>query len=177
MRQLTCRCVAAAIAVVSTAAAASAQWESPAEARALVSELQSRRADAIAAEDPADTSRFVAALLLPGQLLVVNGSHPAPDAVRGRLRAGDFRGVYMDLQASRDSARRFFVHDLNADGITIAERGQPFDNVYAGADALSCDGDWKAKKLGEDEYLRRVADADARYAEMLRILVHSAAGR
>jgi hypothetical protein len=165
--------ITASIAASLPTTTAAQSWTSPAEARALVAALQARALEAAAAPDPADPSRFMAALLLPGQLLVVSGAHPAPEAVRSRLTAGDHRGVYLDLQSSPDAASRFFVHDLNADGLGIAATGEPFDNVYTSAGSLSCDGQWKAAKLREDEYLDRVRDADGRYAGILRALVQA----
>jgi hypothetical protein len=149
---------------------AAEDWKSRAASRALLEQMDSRQAEAIAARDPETADRFIAALRLPGQLLVVSAAHPSSDLVASRLERGEFRNVYMDLQATPRQDTKFFVQDLNADGIDLEGRGQAFDIVYEGRDSLSCDGRWKSAKMKEDEYRQRVAAADARYARLLTVL-------
>jgi hypothetical protein len=159
------------LAMVLAAQAATAEdWKSRAASRALLEQMDGREAEAIAARDPETPDRFIAALRLPGQLLVVSAAHPSADLVASRLERGEYRNVYMDLQATPHQDTKFFVQDLNADGIDLEGRGQAFDIVYEGRDSLSCDGRWKATKMKEDEYRQRVAAADARYARLLTVL-------
>jgi len=145
-------------------------WKSPAASRALLEQMEGRKADAIAARDPEKPERFVAALRLPGQLLVVSATHPSTDLVAARLERGEYRQIYMDLQGTPQQDSKFFVQDLNADGLDLTGRGLAFDIIYEGRDSLTCDGRWKSAKLKEDEYLQRIGAADARYARLLSVL-------
>ena len=149
-------------------------WKSQAASRTLLAQMEARQADAIAVRDPQDPNRFIAALRLPGQLLVVSAAHPSADLVASRLERGEYRDVYMDLQATPDQDSKFFVQDLTADGIALEGRGQAFDIVYDGRDSLSCNGEWKAAKMKENEYRQRVVEADERYARMLSVLAGQA---
>jgi hypothetical protein len=145
-------------------------WKSKAATRTLIEQMQSRQADAVAVRDPENPARFIAALHVPGQLLVVSASHPSADLVASRLERGEFRNVYMDLQATPQQDSKFFVQDLNADGLELEGRGQAYDIIYDGRDSLACDGEWKSAKMKEDEYRQRIAAADVRYARMLTLL-------
>ena len=145
-------------------------WKSRAATQALLQQMESRNADAIAARDPEDPTRFIAALRLPGQLLVVSAVHPSADLVAGRLDRGEYRDVYMDLQATPQQDTKFFVQDLDADGIALEGRGQAFDIIHEGGTALSCDGKWKSTTMKEDEYRQRITTADERYARLLTVL-------
>lgn len=145
-------------------------WQSTAPARSLVEQMAAVRADAVAVRDPERPERFIAALSLPGQLLVVSAAHPSIDLVAQRLGRGEFRDVYIDLQGTPARDTKFFVHDMSADGLSLDGRGQAYDIVHDGETTLTCDGRWKDAKLKEDEYRDRLEKADARYARMLRLL-------
>ena len=161
---------ATCLALAAASPASADDWKSHPASRALIAQMEARQADAFAVQDPQNPERFIAALRLPGQLLVVSASHPSGDLLAARLQEGDFRNVYMDLQATPQQESKFFVQDLDADGITLAGRGQAFDIVYAGRESLSCDGEWKSAKLKKDEYRERVEQFDTRYARMLTVL-------
>lgn len=145
-------------------------WKSRAASRVLLQEMEARQADAIAVRDPEKPERFVAALRMANQLLVVSATHPSIDLVAARLHRGEYRQIYMDLQGTPRQDSKFFVQDLNADGLELGGRGLAFDIIYDGRDSLTCDGRWKNTKMKEDEYLQRVAEADARYARLLTVL-------
>jgi hypothetical protein len=153
------------------AAPASAEdWQSTQATRSLLAKMESSSADAIAVRDPEKPERFIAALRLPGQLLVVSAMHPSTDLVAQRLERGDYRDVYMDLQGTPARDSKFFVHDMAADGLSLEGRGEAYDIVYDGGVTLTCDGRWKDAKMKEAEYQDRVAKADARYSRMLGLL-------
>jgi len=58
----------------------------------------------IAAEDPTDPTRFVAAMLLPDlQLLVVSATYRVPVLLRERVLTRKYREAYLDLQAGSGS--------------------------------------------------------------------------
>lgn len=144
--------------------------KSPAATKALLARMDAAHADALAIRDPERPERFIAALRVPGQLLVVSATHPSVDLVAARLGRGEFRNIYMDLQGTPAQDSKFFVQDLDADGIDLDGRGSAHDIIHDGADSLACDGRWKDAKLKEDEYRQRIAEADARYARMLTLL-------
>lgn len=145
-------------------------WKSVDAIRGLVARIDAQGGEALAVRDPEQPDRFIAALKLPGQLLVVSAVHPAADLLQDRLDRGEYRQIYMDLQATPAQDTKFFVHDLGSDGLGLRGRGEAFDMVYDGAATLACNGKWKDAKLKEDEYRSRVADADVRYARMLTLL-------
>ena len=140
----------------------------------LIQLLQSRGLDAIGARDPSAPDRFVAALYIPGdQLLVVAGHHPTPALLNQRLQQRAFRELYLDLQATPTPAGKLFVMDSHGDGLQASrERGESFDIVYEdGTKTTPFDGDWEGQKLSEAEYRRRYVDVEQRYAHMLATLV------
>jgi hypothetical protein len=145
-------------------------WQSAQATRALTQRMDASRADAVAVRDPDRPERFIAALRIPGQLLVVSATHPSVELVAQRLARGDYRDVYMDLQGTPARDSKFFVHDMAADGVSLDARGQAYDIVYDGTLMLTCDGRWKDAKMKEAEYLDRVSKADARYARMVGLL-------
>jgi hypothetical protein len=145
-------------------------WQSQEASRVLLAQMASNNADAVAVRDPDRPERFIAALRLPGQLLVVSATHPSTDLVAQRLQQGQYRDVYLDLQGTPARESRFFVHDMAADGLSMEGRGAAYDIVHDAGAILTCDGRWKDAKLKEDEYRDRVAKADVRYARMLGLL-------
>ena len=145
-------------------------WQSRQASQLLLEQMESHDADAVAVRDPARPERFVAALRLPGQLLVVSATHPSTDLVADRVASGQYRDVYMDLQGTPARDSKFFVHDMAADGLSLKGIGAAYDAVYDGDEMLTCDGRWKDAKLDKDQYRERVAQADVRYARMLGLL-------
>ena len=140
----------------------------------LIRLLQSRGLDAIGGRDPAAPDRFIAALHIPDdQLLVVAGHHPTPALLDHRLQQRAFRELYLDLQATPTPAGKLFVMDAKGDGLQVSrERGESFDIVYEnGTKTTAFDGDWKGQKLTESEYRRHFAAVDRKYAHMLATLV------
>ena len=172
----TARLWACLVLALAPVAAFADDWKSPAASRALLTQMDLRQADAVAARDPDTPERFIAALRVPGQLLVVSATHPSTDLVAGRLERGEYRQIYMDLQGTPQQDSKFFVQDLNADGLDLDGRGLAFDIIYEGRDSLICDGRWKSTEMKEDEYRQRIAEADARYARLLTVLAGQAQG-
>jgi len=145
-------------------------WKSAESSKALLQQMEAAGADAVAVRDPERPERFIAALRLPGQLLVVSATHPSVDLVSQRVDSGAYRDVYLDLQGTPAQDSKFFVHDMDADGLSLSGRGQAYDIVYDGRSTLACDGRWKDAKLKEDAYEEQIARADVRYARMLGLL-------
>ncbi len=136
--------------------------------------LDARHLDVIAAADPDVPGRAIAALYLSGsQLLVIQAQHPVPRLLEQRLQRHEYRDIYMELHGSAPVASRFFVQDMEANGLKpTCGTGQPFDSVTEQAAVQTTfDGDWQAQGLSEADYRARFAAADARYARMVGALV------
>ena len=135
--------------------------------------LTQKNLDSFAARHGEHDDHFVAALLLPGQeLIVVSAQYPAPALLREKILLGKYRDAYMDLYATPAVESKRLVEDLRADGI-FAERadGQPFDIYTKGGEPFAFDGDWKKRKLREEDYLKMFGEADTAYASMLQTLI------
>ncbi len=136
--------------------------------------LDARHLDAIAAPDPDVPGRAIAALYFPGsQLLTIQAEYPVPRMLEQRIKRGEFRDVYMDLQGASAVDSRFFVQDMEANGLRpTCGDDKPFDIVAEGGSAqITFDGDWKRQGLTEADYQARFAAADARYKRMVDALV------
>lgn len=113
--------------------------------------------DAIAAPDTADEDRFVAALAFPGTLLVVSAQLEVALYVERKIADGQYREVYIDLNAASIPETKVLITDTGADGLSGGDDSA--DMVDTGAGAARYDGD---------------AEADAQYARMLRALIAEA---
>jgi hypothetical protein len=163
-----------AAAAAGWAVAAAAELDSVAAAAQLTSILDSRKADAFAAEHPEMPGRFVAALYYPGaQILAISAVAPVPELVRQRIGEGDHRQVYIDLSTSAEQPGRLFVEDLGPPGLRqMRDDNQRFDITWRdGTRRTTYDGNWKAQQLSDAEYRTRFAVDDAEYADMLQVLV------
>ena len=70
-------------------------------ATALAKALSEHKLDAVAAQDPDEPDRFIAALLFTdSQLLVVSARHASPSLLKARLAHKQYRDVYLDLSGS-----------------------------------------------------------------------------
>ena len=172
MKTLSIVVVGLAMAV---AAPATARQESASSARAaaLTKLLDQHKLDAVAAHDPDQPDRFVAALYYPGaQLLAVSAAYPAPQVLQQRIADRRYRDVYMDLQVPATQDGRFFVMDLQADGLRNSRDGNAaFDITYeSGGNQVSFDGDWKRQNMSRSQYDARFKADDERYARMLAAL-------
>jgi hypothetical protein len=68
-----------------------------------------------------------------------------------------------------------FVQDMTADGLCHS-RDQTADILYEGRTTTIFDGDWKKHSVSEQEYERRLADADRRYSRLLELLLTQVRG-
>ena len=169
----TARIVGMALAIaVAGPVGAAEESASSAKADALTKLLDQQGLDAIAAADPDQPGRFVAALYYPGaQLLAVSAVYPAPQLLQQQIAERKYRDAYISLQVPATQNGRFFVMDLNADGLRDARGDGVFDITYEnGANQVSFDGDWKRQKLSRAEYVERFRKDDARYTRILTAL-------
>ena len=150
--------------------------ESAAPAASLIASLEQRKLEAIVARDPAEPGRYVAALYVPGSLLlVVSAPYPVPAAMDKRIAEGKFMDAYLDIQGQANRQGHFFVVDALADGLSrVCESDHPFDSTTInGGTPVSYDGKWETQKLTEEDYNARFSRDDARYARMLKVLAEA----
>lgn len=161
---------------VMMAAVGSAARQEPAsatKAAAVTRLLDQYKLDAIAAQDPDEPDRFVAALYYPGaQLLAVSAAYPAPQVLHQKIADRKYRDVYLDLQVPATQQGRLFVMDLQANGLRQTRDGDAaFDITYEhGANQVSFDGDWKRQHMSRAQYDARFKTDDERYARILAAL-------
>lgn len=127
----------------------------------------------IAAEDPADPTRFVAAMLIPElQLLVVSAKYPVPVLLREHVLTGRYREAYQDLQATVRGEARIRIDDLLANGLALKPlEGQPADAVTRGGKTVQFDGQWRQAKLSEKAYIDAFEKAEKDYSRLLGLLI------
>jgi hypothetical protein len=140
-------------------------------AKELSQALDAAKLDAIAAPDPA-TGGFVAALYIPGtQLLVVSGQLPLPGVGTHRISKKEFRELYMDLMGAAVAGSRQFAADVSCDGFVARPDGDSAADTWEnGTTTMAFEGHRKAK-MSEADYLKGFTEADAKYAQILRMLI------
>ncbi|MBI2223243.1 MAG: hypothetical protein HYU53_18800 [Acidobacteria bacterium] len=168
------RLVAAAAAAVAlfVVPVSAQEARSAAAAKALAQLMEKGQMDSIAAALPDAGDAFVAAMFIPGELMVVSAKYSAPSLLREKIMKKEYRDVYVDLNSAALPKSRVFIEDLNLDGLVA----KPEDNVgfdtYESPDGRwAFDGEWRKQKLSEDEYRKRFAEADALYGRLLDALL------
>ncbi len=134
----------------------------------------------MAAADPTDADRFVAAMLIPGvQLVVVSADYKVPVLLRERLLTGKYQDAYIDLSTATDAASRLIIEDIQADGLAFKPpKGVASGDLIArdGKD-LRLDGQWRNKRMKEDEYRAAFDEARADYVRIVGLLLAQAKQR
>jgi hypothetical protein len=163
--------LACAISMTVVATVTSETASSPLAHR-LAAALSAAKLDAIAAPDPADPDRFVAALFFPGsQLLVVTARYPAPDLLKREIEHKNYREVYAALHGASVAETKFFVQDIGADGLHT-ESNASVDVIYENASHQTVFNGAPAEQgLSKAEYRKKLDEADQRYAHMLQLLL------
>ena len=136
----------------------------------LAKALSEQRLDAIAAQDPDEPDRFIAALFFADtQLLVVSARYTSLSLLKARLAQKQYRDVYLDLSGSSIADTSILFQDMNADGL-CARRDQATDIVYHGSHTAIFDGDWDKHKSANPHEQQFVV-ADQQYSRVLSILL------
>lgn len=167
----------AAILVASLPVAARAQGGASAAAvRELAQALDTAKLDSIAAPDPSEPGRFVAALYFPGaQLLVVSARYAAPPLLLDKMNSKNYRDIYIDLNAASVAGTKVFVIDQSANGLVARPNDDEApDNYENGSKQISFDGDWRKAKMSEEEYMKAFASAEQRYTQIVNLLTAQA---
>jgi hypothetical protein len=176
MTRVACGFLVALVVLSRPSTALAQESKSASLAKQLAAALDAGKLDSIAAKDPADGERFVAALYFPGtQLLVISAKYSVPQLLTDRLGRKEYRDVYMDLNGASVADSKIFIEDPGADGLKAKrEDNQPFDQVEMGGKRTMFDGDWKKQKISEQDYMKAFSTADDRYAELLAALLAQA---
>jgi hypothetical protein len=167
-------CVSATILLSGTAFALPENASEDA-AKGLVAALTAQKLDAIAAPDPANPKRFVAALLIPdSQLLVVEAEYPNPAELQASIQQHQYRDVYAALQEPASQASRLMFLDAGCDGLKVDR--DTVDVVYEhGTSEVLLNGEWKRAKLSESEYQRKAESAVSEFTRAITVLRDSIA--
>ena len=142
---------------------------SPPVARQLAEAMTKQKLDAIAAVEPGQEGRFVAALFLPGQLLVIGARYPVQALIADQIARKAYHDVYSALHGTTLRETSFFVHDIGADGLDSAGSG---DTVYDKVDTqIVLDGHPDRRKISRQVYEKQYQEADERYSRLLKLLL------
>lgn len=142
-------------------------------AATLRAQLEQCGLQAIAATDPEEPGRYVAAVYIPDvQLLVVSAPYALAKEFDKKIAAAQYMDVYVELAGVRDRTGHFFVEDVLADGMRPApDTGLAFDTTTLnGATPVVFNGKWDAQQLTQEDYEARLKRDDERYARMLKVL-------
>jgi len=172
--------LAVSAAVVLTAQAPQAPPAASAtKVKELVALLQAKKLEAIAARDPAQAGRFVAALLIPNvQLLAVSATYNRPLDIEYYLYQKDFMSAYVNLNSSTLVAEKVFIEDAHLDGlVALPGKTLGFDTFSEDTKRQVFDGDFadpkrkNQKKISQDDYLKVYSTADEKYTKILTLLI------
>jgi hypothetical protein len=144
---------------------------SSAPARELAQLLADKKLDSFAARMPGSPDEFAAALVFPGQMIVVWAKFSAPTMLNEKIIRRDYKEAYLDLNSASTPDSRHFVTDLGADGLRKGGKNQPADSHDMVAKNMRFDGSWKEDKMSEADYVKAHTEADASYAKVLGILI------
>lgn len=145
--------------------------KSAALAKELAALLAKQKRDSIAARDPIERDRFIAAMVYPGQLMVVTGKYTVPVLLDEKISFGKFLDVYIELNGAAVPSSKVFIEDQFADGLVNGKKQTPYDSVVEGDKTLLFDGDHRKAKMSKEEYSAAFAAADERYAKLLELLL------
>lgn len=130
----------------------------------------------IAAEDPGDATRFVAAMVLPDlQVLLVSAVYKAPVLLRERVLTRKYQDAYQDLHAASLPEGKIVIEDLLANGLAVKPaKGQGPDAATVDGRTVTFDGLWRKAKLSETEYTTAFQKAEQEYGRLLGLLIAQA---
>src|SRR5258707_1394170 len=99
----------AVLSVLLVSGALAQETTSPALAKQLAAALAAAKLDSVAAKDPDQPDRYVAALYVPGrQLLVVSARYAVPVLLNEKLAKKDYREIYLDLYSASIAETKVF---------------------------------------------------------------------
>jgi hypothetical protein len=145
-------------------------------AQALAQRLEQSKLQYIAARDPSEDGRFVAAMHSPGaQLLIISAKYSVPALITEKMIQGKYQDVYIDLSSASDRASRIFIDDLHANGLPrVKPKNQSPDKYESGGKTVVFDFDWRKQKLTQEDYFKALETADEQYTRILTLLLDQA---
>jgi hypothetical protein len=143
---------------------------------ALSKDLEARKLQYIAARDPGEEGRYIAAMHLSGvQISVISAKYAVPELIREKLLGNKYQDIYVDLSSASERASRILIDDLKGDGILRSKpKSPPFDFYEAGGKKVTFDFDWRKQKISQEEYAKALETADELYARLLGLLAEEA---
>lgn len=175
----TFACIAAAAAQLTVSAQALPVPRSPACVKELVALLQSKKLEAFAVKDAADSGRFVAVYLVPNvQLMLISAGYERPTDVEYRIYQKDFTNAYAELNSSVLAKDKVFFQDALCDGLFPKSTNGAEDIVTIGTAKRVFNGDYNdpkkkpdPKKLSLEDYVKAYNEADAKYTSLITMLL------
>ena len=141
-------------------------------AQQLVELMEQAQLQSVAAKDPADADRFVAALFFPGQLLVMSARYEVPIYLEQKLADKQYQEIYIDLNSASIPESRVFITDSSANGLEAQQTSDSrFDSYDGSGRQVRFNGDWANQQMSQDDYMKIFTTADNEYARMLRVLL------
>lgn len=152
---------------------------SPARVKELVALLQSKKLEAFAVKDAAETGRFIAVYLVPNvQLMLISAGYERPTDVEYRIYTKDFTNAYAELNSSVLAKDKVFFQDALCDGLFPKTTNGAEDIVTTGTTKRVFNGDFNdpkkkpdPKKISQEEYVKAFTDADAKYTSLVTMVV------
>ena len=136
--------------------------------------LTAHELDAIAATDPDEADRFIAALFVPSQLLVISARYTVPSLLAEKLAKREYREIYGDLHGASIRESRVFFQDLGADGLR-ADGDHAVDVLYERGIAQTL-FDGRERGRNGKSHAEKFAKADAQYRRLLSLLIDELKG-
>jgi hypothetical protein len=179
LRHVTFRLTAAiGVAALSISTAAHAQQpgsKSAGVAKELVTLMETKKLDSIAAKVPDGADHFAAALYFPGvQLLVISGHYSAPQLMEPKLAKKDYKDTYMELTGTVAPDTKVFVQDMGSPGLAQKKQENMYDTWTQGGKPIMFDGEPDKQKISDADYNKTFAAADEEYAKILTALLAEA---
>lgn len=178
MTVMTC-VIAGALASASGAGMtqAAAPSMSAAKAKEFAALMAERKLESFAAK-VAD-NKYVAVLVVPNlQILLVSASYTRSNDIEYSLYHKQYSNAYQDLRSGVFASERFLIDDAQLDGLVSAPGKNPQqDAVTLEKERFVFDGqhgDGKgrnAKKPLTEVYMKTFVDADAKYGQLLDVLI------
>lgn len=152
---------------------------SPPRVKELVALLQSKKMEAFAVKDAAESGRFVAVYLVPGaQLMLISAGYERPTDVEYRINEKDFMNAYAELNSSVLAKDKVFFQDVLCDGLFPKPTNGVDDSVTIGTTKRVFNGEFNdpkkkpdPKKPSLEEYAKAFSDADAKYTSLVTMVL------
>jgi hypothetical protein len=142
-------------------------------AQRLVSLLHRHDRQTVAAHDPSDPQRIIAAMRLGRSQLIVAAGVPDVPGVAAWLREGRHDAVYRVLTSVPVPKDGYVLYDLNGLGLrSQRDPGEAFDmfHPFEGVQ-VAFDGDWQAQRLTAASYCDTFSRVDDQYRMALTALL------